>query len=93
MLAARCKIDLTVQPGVYLAGNPTRKPRHGFELLERGFEEGFRGTEVFEYPLFARWADAGQLVEDGGGHGLAPQLTVVGVGEAVCLIADALEQV
>ena len=32
------------------------------------------GAEVFEDTLFARRPDAGYLVEDGAGHGVAPQL-------------------
>ena len=74
MLATRCKIHLTVQPGVYLTGNPTRKPGHGFELLERGFEEGLGGTEELEDHLFVRRADSGQFVEHGDCYGRALQL-------------------
>ncbi len=45
---------------------------------------------MFEYLVPAGWPDAGQLVEHGRRHLSAPQLAVVGVGEAVGLIPDAL---
>src|SRR5215218_7920678 len=55
---------LTVQPGVYGAGNPFGETGDGFELFERGVEKDLGGTEVFKNLLFARRADAGQLVAD-----------------------------
>ena len=53
------KGNLTVQPGVHLAGNPAGQSRNGLKLFQRGAEEGLRGAEVFEYLLFARRADTG----------------------------------
>src|SRR5215212_4424345 len=83
---------LTVQPGVYGAGNPFGETGDGLELFERGVEKDLGGTEVFKNLLFARRADAGQLVENGAGHLRAPELAVVGVGEAVRLIPDPLQE-
>src|SRR5215216_3831068 len=83
---------LAVQPGVDLAGDLFRQPRHSLELLEGGGQKGLRGAEVFEDLLFTRRADAGQLIQDGAGHLRAPKLAVVGVGEAVGLVPDALEE-
>src|SRR5215213_8287030 len=59
---------LTVQPGVYGAGNPFGETGDGLELFER-------------------------VVENGAGHLRAPELAVVGVGEAVRLIPDPLQEV
>src|SRR5215210_4975607 len=87
------KANLTVEPRVNLAGDLPGEARHGFQLLQRGAQESLRGTEVLQDLLFARRAHAGQLVEDGGGHGPSAHLAVVGVGEAVSLVADALQQV
>lgn len=75
---------------MYGAGDPFGEAGDGFELFERGVEEGLGGTEVFENLLFARGTDAGQFVEDRAGHLRAPELAVVGVGETVCLVTDAL---
>ncbi len=82
-----------MHPRVDLAGDAAGEARDGFELLEGGVEEGVRGAEVVQDLLLARGADARQLVEDGGGHGPAAQLAVVGVGEAVGLVADPLQEV
>ena len=89
----KLKRDLTVQPGVDLAGDPARQPRHGFEFLQGGCEKGLRGSEVLEDLLFSGGTDAGQPVEDGAGHLRAAELTVVGQGEAVRFVPDALEKV
>src|SRR5215211_3928856 len=84
---------LSVQPRVNLAGDLPGEARHGLQLLQRGAQESLRGAEVLQDLLFARRSHAGQLVEDGGGHGPSTHLAVVGVGEAVGLVADALQQV
>ena len=47
----------------------------------------------FTRRLLARRAEAGDVVEHARGHALAAQLAVVGDGEAVGLVADALQQV
>jgi hypothetical protein len=78
---------------VYFAGDSAREAWHGFEFFEGSAQEGFRGAEVGENFLFACGADAGEVVEDGGDHGATAQFAMVGVGEAVRLVADALEQV
>src|SRR5215216_2138190 len=84
---------LSVQPRVNLAGDLPGEARHGLQLLQRGAQESLRGAEVVQDLLFARRSHAGQLVEDGGGHDPSTHLAVVGVGEAVGLVADALQQV
>lgn len=89
----KLKRDLTMQPRVYLAGDPARQPRHGFELLQGGCEEGLRGSEVLEDLLFPGGTNAGQLVEDRAGHLRAAELAVVGQSEAVRFVPNALEKV
>src|SRR5215211_440748 len=84
---------LPVQPRVDFAGDPAGETWHGLELFEGGAHECLRGTEVVQDLLFTRRPDAGEFVEDGGGHGLCAHSAVVGVGETVGLVADALEQV
>ena len=77
-------------PRVDLAGDPAREAGDGFEFFEGGVQEGLGRAEVRQDPLFTFGADAGKLVEDGGRHGFPPQLAVVGVREAVRLVADPL---
>src|ERR671910_1107121 len=79
--------------GVYFTGDSSGESRDGLELFEGGVQECFRGAEVGQYLLLALGADTGEIVEDRGGHGPAAELGVVGVGEAVGLVADALEEV
>src|SRR5215210_5570976 len=82
-----------MHPCVDFAGDPSGESWDGLQLFERGIEEGFWGAEVGQYLLFAFGADAGEVVQDRGGHGPATELDVVGVGEAVGLVPDALEEV
>src|SRR5215203_2293543 len=79
--------------GVHFAGYSSWESRDGLEFLQRGVQECFWGAEVGQYLLLTLWADAGEVVEDRGGHGPAAELRVVSVGEAVGLVADALEEV
>src|ERR671912_823147 len=79
--------------GVYFTGDSSGESRDGLELFEGGVQEGFWGAEVGQYLLLALGADTGEVVEDRGGHGPAAELGVVGVGEAVGLVTDALEEV
>src|SRR5919112_821082 len=78
---------------VDFAGYSSGESRDGLEFLERGVQEGFWGAEVGQYLLLAFGADSREVVEDRGGHGPAAEPGVVGVGEAVGLVADALEEV
>src|SRR5215203_3830733 len=82
-----------MHPCVNFAGDPSGESWDGLQFFERGVQERFGGTEVVEYLLLAFGADAGEVVEDRGGHGPATELGVVGVGEAVGLVSDALEEV
>src|SRR5215204_950251 len=79
--------------GVHFAGYSSWESRDGLEFLQRGVQECFWGAEVGQYLLLTLGTDAGEIVEDRGGHGPAAELGVVGVGEAVGLVADALEKV
>src|SRR5215212_10500621 len=83
---------LSVHSRVNLAGDSSGESGDGFELFERGVQECFGGAEVVEYLLFPFGADAGEVVQDRGGHGPAAKFGVVGVGEAVGFVADALEE-
>src|SRR3712207_1036693 len=84
---------LSMHSCVDFSGDPPGEPWDGLELFERGVQKCFGGAEVGEYLPLALGADAGEVVEDRGGHGLATDLSVVGVGEAVGLVTDALEEV
>src|SRR5215208_3612681 len=84
---------LSMHPRVDLACDPSGEAGHGLQFFERGVQKRFGGAEVGEYLLLALGADTGEVVEDGGGHGSSTKLAVVGVREAVRLVADALEQV
>src|SRR5215210_9292726 len=77
---------------VYFAGDPSEESWDRLQFLERGVQERFGGAEVVEYLLFPFGADAGEVVQDRGGHGPAAEFGVVGVGEAVGLVTDALEE-
>src|SRR5919112_2751787 len=78
---------------VYFAGDSSGESWDGLELFERGVQERFWGAEVGQYLLLAFGADAWKVVQDGGGHGPAAEPGVVGVGEAVGLVAYPLEEV
>src|SRR5919199_2815226 len=84
---------LSMHSRVDFAGYSSGESGDGFELFEGGVQERFGGAEVVEYLLLAFGADAGEVVQDRGGHGPAAELGVVGVGEAVGLVTDALEEV
>src|ERR671911_250202 len=84
---------LPVHSRIDLAGDPAGEPWDSLELLEGGGQERLGGAEVVQDPLSARRPDAGELVEDGGGHGPPSHLAVVSVREAVSLVAHALEKV
>ena len=82
-------VDLVVHGLGDLVGQPGQR----LQLLERGLLDLADPTELLHQPLLAGLAEAGDAVEHRGGHALAPQLAVVRDGEAVGLVADALEQV
>src|SRR5829696_2368776 len=83
---------LSMHSCVDFAGDSSWEPWDGLELFEGGVEECFWGAEVGQYLLLALGTDAGEVVQDRGGHGPATDLDVVGVGEAVSLITDALQE-
>src|ERR687897_1099096 len=84
---------LSMHPRVDLARDAAWQAGNGLELFEGGAQERFGSAEVIQDPLLARRPDAGELVEDGGGHGPPSQLAMVSVREAVSLVAHALEKV
>src|SRR5215213_4403734 len=62
------------------------------DLFEGGEAEALDAAEFFEEGGFAALADAGEFVEDAFGNAFEAELGVVGVGEAVGFVADALEK-
>src|SRR5215210_2973355 len=82
-----------MHPCVNFAGDPSGESWDGLQFLERGVQKCFGGAEVVEYLLLAFRADAGEVVKYRGGHCPATELGVVGVGESVGLVSDALEEV
>ncbi len=63
------------------------------EGLQRSGLDGADAAELFHQAGLAGGAEAGDAVEDRRRHALAAELAVVRDGEAVGLVADALEQV
>jgi hypothetical protein len=82
-----------MKPGIDLTGDPARQSRHRFDLFEGGRKKGVRGAKVLQYLLFARGSNTGQFVENGACHLRAPEFPMIGIGEAMSLVPDALEQV
>src|SRR4051794_4421834 len=81
-----------VQVGVELARGLAREPGDSLELLSRGADDGLGRAEVVEQGALPRRPDAGQVVEQGGGHRTVAARAVVGDGEAVRLVAHPLEE-
>src|SRR3954447_5799130 len=81
-----------VEVRVEVAGHLLGEPGHVLQILPRGGEDGLRRAEVLEQQPLARRPDAGQLVHDRLGHRPVAAAPVVSDGEAVRLVADALEQ-
>src|SRR4051794_17668254 len=65
---------------------------HPLELLARGVEHRVGRAEVRQQRLLALRPDAGQAVEDRLRHLFVAALAVVRDGEAVRLVADALQE-
>ena len=74
-------------------GHRVREPAQRLQVLERRRLDGADAAELLHQPLLAGLAEAGDAVEHRRRHPLAPQLAVVRDGEAVGLVADALQQV
>ncbi len=63
------------------------------QFLDAGRLDALDRAELGQQRLALGVAEAGHAVERGDGHGLAALLPVEGNGEAVRLVADALQQV
>ena len=74
-------------------GHLLRQPRQAFELLEAGLLHRRHPAELLQQALPASRPQPGHVVEDALRHPLGPQLAVVGDGEAVGLVPDALQEV
>ena len=61
-------------------------------MFEGGGAEALDAAEFFEEGGFAAFADAGEFVEDALGNFFEAEFGVVGVGEAMGFVADALEE-
>src|SRR5215213_5907590 len=85
-------LPLHPQVRVQLAGDLRRDSRHRLELLSRRVEHRLRGAEVLEQRSLAGRADPGQAVQHALRHRLVAPRAVVGDGEAVGLVAHALEE-
>ena len=72
---------------------PRRDAGHRLELLDRGPANGPHAGEVGQRRLLACRPNARDPVELSVGVGATPQFAVVRDGEAVGLVADALEQI
>src|SRR5207244_9611465 len=79
-------------PPPYLRLNRQRDARDARQLLGRRLADPLDAPEAPEQRPAAPRPDAGHLVEGRGEPGARPELAVVGVGEAVRLVAHALEQ-
>ena len=69
------------------------EPGEGQQLVHRGLLDRFDPAQLLDQALAAGVAQALDPVEDAGGHALAPKLAVVGDGEAVGLVPQALQHV
>ena len=83
---------LTVQLAPHLTRELARHPRHRLQLLPRRREDRVRRAEVGQQRPFAGRADPGELVKHRGGHRPVAADAVVGDGEAMGLVTDALQQ-
>src|SRR3954451_7620650 len=75
-----------------LARRLARQPGHDLELLARRGQDGLRRAEVRHQRALARRADPRQVVEDRRRHRAVAARAVMGDGEAVGLVAHALQQ-
>ena len=74
-------------------GQRARDTGQGGQFLGSGFANFLDTAEMFEQGLFARRADAGDVVEQALSHPAVAQGGMVFQREAVCFVADALQQV
>src|SRR6188472_1933380 len=75
-----------------VAGELAGDPRNRLDLLGRRVQEPLGRAEVAEQRPLPDRADAAEPVQDRAGHRLAAAPAVQVEGEAVGLVADALEQ-
>src|SRR5881296_2108371 len=80
------------EPLLDLRRERQRDARDARQLLGRRLADPLDAPEAPEQRPAAPRPDAGHLVEGRGEPGARPELAVVGVGEAVRLVAHALEQ-
>lgn len=73
-------------------GGLASKARHGGDFLNAGELKFLDGSEVFKDGGFAGFAHAGKFVEEAFGDFFQAKPGVVGVGEAVGFVADALKE-
>lgn len=73
-------------------GGGERNAGEGGELGGCGLANFGDGLEVLEESGFAAWGDAGAVVEEAFAHAALEEEGVVGIGEAVGFVADALEE-
>ncbi len=66
---------------------------HGLEVREAGFGDALGRAEAVQQGAFALGSDAGDLVELGGYQGLGAARPVAADGEAVGLVAQALQEI
>src|SRR5437588_3290989 len=89
-MRSRCR---TVELGVQRVGHLLGQPGDRLQVLEAGLLHGRDAAQVLQQALLPSGPEAGDVVDGALGHALAAELAVIGDGEAVGLIADALQEV
>lgn len=80
------------EEGFEFFGGFATKSRHGGNFLDAGDLDFLDGSKVLEEGSFAHFAHAGKFVKKALGDFFQAETGVVGVGEAVGFVADALEE-
>src|ERR1022692_4747319 len=82
-------LQVIVEPGGHVSGQPGQRR----QLVERGLAQRVQGAELLEQAVTSRRAQSLDTLQSGGDHGLAPLGSMKADGEAVGLVAQALDQV
>ena len=80
------------EEGFEFFGGFVAKARHGGDFLDAGEPEFLDGSEVFKDGGFAAFAHAGEFIEEAFRDFFQAEASIVGVGEAVGFVTDALEK-
>ena len=82
---------IRVKEIVDLPGQGRADPGHGLQIGQAGRRHRARRAEMRKQRLFAPGADAGDLVQRAGADGLGALLAMAADGEAMRLVAQALQ--